>query len=152
MPTHVAAIAALRNGKLLMGKRRDNGKWNAPGGHVEKGESPLEAAHRELHEETGLKVGPGAMRFHGTTKVKDGKVHVHAFRAFVGGDEPHAKNDPDKEMSEYRWVDPKNLPEDIKGSLHNEPDVILDMLRSTPKKTTPYGALDQLLNAVSQEA
>lgn len=142
MPTHVAAVAALRGSKLLMGKRRDNGKWNAPGGHVEKGESPMEAAHRELHEETDIKVSPGAMKFHGMTPVKDGDVHVHAFRAFVNGDEPHGKNDPDKEMSEFRWVDPKNLPDDVSENLHNKPDVILDML--APQKTTPYGAIDQL--------
>lgn len=145
MPTHVSAIAALRGGKLLMGKRRDSGKWNAPGGHVEKGETPLQAAHRELHEETGLKVSPAAMKFHGTTPVKDGAVHVHAFRAFVGSDEPHGKNDPDKEMSEYRWVDPKNLPTDIKENLHNKPDVILDLFKEAPSKS-PYGAFDQLMH------
>jgi len=30
--------------------------YNGVGGHVEHGETPLEAAHRELHEETGLRV------------------------------------------------------------------------------------------------
>lgn len=32
------------------------GSWCAPGGKVEPGEDPLSAAHRELLEETGLKV------------------------------------------------------------------------------------------------
>jgi len=29
-------------------------RWNGVGGHVEKGENPLEAAKREVYEETGL--------------------------------------------------------------------------------------------------
>jgi len=32
----------------------DNGKWSFPKGHIEKNESTLEAAKREIHEETGI--------------------------------------------------------------------------------------------------
>lgn len=150
MPTHVAAIAALRGGMLLMGKRRDSSKWCCPGGHLEDGEKPAAAAHRELHEETGLKVSPSAMRHHSTTPVKDGSVHVHAFRAFVGSGEPTNEKDPDKEFSEFKWVDPKDLPSDVKGNLHNKPDVVLAMFK--PKPSTPNGHLDQLQDTLSQEA
>lgn len=31
-------------------------KWNGVGGHIERGENPLEAAIREVYEETGLKI------------------------------------------------------------------------------------------------
>lgn len=40
---------------LMCRRQRDpyKGKYNGVGGHVDPGETPLEAAYRELHEETG---------------------------------------------------------------------------------------------------
>ncbi|MCP4164135.1 MAG: NUDIX domain-containing protein, partial [Deltaproteobacteria bacterium] len=44
------------NSVLLMNKKRGlgAGKVNAPGGHIEPGETPKEAAVRETEEEVGL--------------------------------------------------------------------------------------------------
>lgn len=39
---------------IVMIKRRDGLGWALPGGHVEPGENPVDAAFRELHEETGI--------------------------------------------------------------------------------------------------
>jgi 8-oxo-dGTP diphosphatase len=49
-----------RRGRVLMQHRSDDapispGLWTPPGGHLDPGEDPLAAAHRELHEETGLR-------------------------------------------------------------------------------------------------
>jgi 8-oxo-dGTP pyrophosphatase MutT (NUDIX family) len=40
--------------QLLMIRRTDNDQWAIPGGAQEVGESPLEAARREVAEETGI--------------------------------------------------------------------------------------------------
>lgn len=44
-------------GRLLLGKRADNGYWGLPGGAMEPGETTEAAARREALEETGLTVG-----------------------------------------------------------------------------------------------
>ena len=43
-------------GRVLLQKRSDSGKWGFPGGAIELGETPEEAAIREVKEETGLDV------------------------------------------------------------------------------------------------
>jgi 8-oxo-dGTP diphosphatase len=50
-----------RQGRVLMQHRDANARvsanqWAFPGGAIEAGEQPIEAAHRELAEETGLEV------------------------------------------------------------------------------------------------
>lgn len=45
-------LLQLRDGNT----RIDPHRWCLPGGHVDPGEDPLDSAHRELLEETGLKV------------------------------------------------------------------------------------------------
>ncbi|NQY55826.1 MAG: NUDIX hydrolase [Ilumatobacteraceae bacterium] len=42
---------------ILLARHRTMG-WSCPGGHVERGESLVAAARRELREETGLDVAP----------------------------------------------------------------------------------------------
>lgn len=48
-----AVIAARYQGKWIFARHRGRTTWEIPGGHAEPGESPIEAAHRELYEETG---------------------------------------------------------------------------------------------------
>ena len=42
---------------IQRGKEPFAGHWSLPGGSAEEGEDMLQAAHRELFEETGLQVG-----------------------------------------------------------------------------------------------
>ncbi|MGE5334694.1 MAG: nucleotide triphosphate diphosphatase NUDT15 [Nitrososphaerota archaeon] len=50
-------VLVVRDGKILLGRRKNAhgaGDWSPPGGHLEFGEAPEEAAAREVLEETGL--------------------------------------------------------------------------------------------------
>ena len=52
-----ALVLTRRAGKL----RNHAGQWALPGGRVEPGETAEQAALRELHEEVGLQLDPGAV-------------------------------------------------------------------------------------------
>lgn len=41
------------NGLLLMSRHRARTTWQNQGGHIEPGETPMDAARRELYEESG---------------------------------------------------------------------------------------------------
>jgi 8-oxo-dGTP diphosphatase len=60
-PTSVRVVLGDRDGRLLLLRRaadddHNPGLWEFPGGGIDAGESPREAAARELHEEVGLDV------------------------------------------------------------------------------------------------
>ncbi|KAK1186113.1 NUDIX domain-containing protein [Streptomyces sp. NBS 14/10] len=52
----VAGVIVDDAGRALLIKRRDNGKWEPPGGVLEPGETIPNALQREVLEETGIKI------------------------------------------------------------------------------------------------
>src|SRR3569623_1931471 len=60
----VGGLAYDEAGRLLLVQRANEpgrGLWSVPGGRVEPGEDDAAALVREMHEETGLLVTPGAL-------------------------------------------------------------------------------------------
>jgi 8-oxo-dGTP pyrophosphatase MutT (NUDIX family) len=56
---HVTGSGILiQNGRILLIEHRYIKEWFQPGGHIDPGETPLQAAIRELEEETGWKSHP----------------------------------------------------------------------------------------------
>ena len=82
-------------------------RWSLPGGRIEPGELPHEAAVREALEETGVDVSPieiiGLYRMYG-----EEAFDVYAFRCEPSGREPAAAEGD--EISEVAWADPHDLP------------------------------------------
>lgn len=68
---------------LLMVERGDGHGWAVPGGAVEPGETPLEAAMRETAEETDLEIGPAAWRPQRPVYVPDPRASDEAWAVTV---------------------------------------------------------------------
>jgi ADP-ribose pyrophosphatase YjhB (NUDIX family) len=52
----VATLCRDDQQRVLLVRQTDSGKWATPGGAIEPGESPEDAAIREMREETGLEI------------------------------------------------------------------------------------------------
>ena len=89
MQPRLGAIAVVRHqGRLLLVKRRKDpnaGTWGFPGGHVELGETALDAATRELAEETGViaRAERYLTNIDVITHDSDGKLRFHYLLAVV---------------------------------------------------------------------
>lgn len=77
----VAAVIVDDTERVLVIRRRDNGKWEPPGGILEAHETILDGLLREVHEETGLLVEPE--RLTGVYKNMTRGIVALVFRARV---------------------------------------------------------------------
>lgn len=104
----VAAIAILNDHHILMGRRRESGKWTNPGGHLNPGEKPLDGAVREVREETGINLNPKNLVHMETRIVKKPsgeKIKVHGYKVHLQSKPSTSmKIDPDEEVQRWVWV------------------------------------------------
>lgn len=106
------------DGRVLVIAHRRLRTWLPVGGELAPGETPLEAAVRELREETGLEgvfpalrgacdgVPPGYL---GYEEHVAGAKGLHMNFVFVADVPEDAEVRPNHEFGEYRWVDRAQL-------------------------------------------
>jgi 8-oxo-dGTP diphosphatase len=102
----------MEHGRVLVMRRAGGhgaGTWGVPGGHQEFGETPEDAAVREVAEETGLVVAPSArLGFTDDPMPEIGRHYVTLFIACTRlGGRPRLM-EPDK-ATELAWMTPGEL-------------------------------------------
>ncbi len=91
----VTAAIMLKDGRVLIAKRKE-GKWEFPGGKVEKGESAEECVKRELKEEMGIEVKK--IKFFVKARDEENGIELRVFLVKFEG------NLMAKEHEEIKWV------------------------------------------------
>ena len=105
-PQLAVSAAIFRDGKVLLVRRARSpasGFYSLPGGRVEFGESLHVALHREIDEETGLKVeivGLAGWREVLPTAAGGGHYLIMSFAARWTANEPRLN----EELDDFKWL------------------------------------------------
>jgi 8-oxo-dGTP diphosphatase len=116
-PQLAVSAAIFRDGRILLVRRARSpakGFYSLPGGRVEFGETLHAALHREVGEETALKieiVELAAWREVVPGTTGGGHYLIMSFAARWTSGEP-VLND---ELDDYRWLEPDDLEPDVLG-------------------------------------
>lgn len=117
----VGVIVQNSSGEILITKRLSGksrvGYWAVPGGSIEKGESILEAAYREVQEETGLEIDKAtAVVYPSVSQEYDPQTGHHSIGFYVIArvdDETTLHNPEPEKHADWVWNDPDNLPQPL---------------------------------------
>ena len=106
----VVAALIVRDGRLLIARRPEGkhmaGRWEFPGGKLEKGESPEEAIEREIREELAAEIKAGRVYQAIAYSYPEKDVLLLFYAASVVSGEPRPV-----EEAEIRWITLEELDE-----------------------------------------
>ena len=120
----VVGTMFFQDGKLLIDKPRKRPTYQMIGGRVEDGETPLEAAIRECHEELGKEAKFDSslielvMEFD-EIATSDGKTPIH-FYVFKYNGLLEGKLTTSEEIENFLWYDTTNGEDILSNTLKNE--------------------------------
>ncbi|GIE98795.1 NUDIX hydrolase [Paractinoplanes rishiriensis] len=109
----VSAVVRDGDGRILLLRRGDNGRWSLPAGMVDPGEQPADAIVREIYEETGVVAEVDRVAGAATHPVEypngDRCEYLNVwFRCRAVGGAPRADGD---ESLAVGWFAPGDLPD-----------------------------------------
>ncbi|MEV6123040.1 NUDIX hydrolase [Streptomyces sp. NPDC052077] len=123
-------VAVTNDGRVLLIKRGWDpyeGHWALPGGHVDRGETGLRAAVRELEEETSVRVTEDELRLVGIWDQPDrdprGRYVTVTYLATVPADTQATAGD---DARDARWWPLTDLPERL---AFDHADILAAVLR-----------------------
>lgn len=128
-PFCVVGAIVEKNGKILLVREAsgyDKGKWNQPAGWLEIGENPIEAAKREVEEETGLEFEPthllGIYSLVRKDLQKTVKAILHPVKIIFVGKISASKGKIHEDVAEAKWFLPEEIYKMDKNTLR-DPDI-----------------------------
>jgi 8-oxo-dGTP diphosphatase len=126
--------------KVLLIHRGRYDDWSWPKGKLDKGEGVVEAAVREIKEETGIKVALGPKLFESKYVLANGsKKVVHYWSAKVSDSAlKKQKFKPDEEVSSFKWVSVSEAKKLLTYEHDNDPlDVLVKLNQANNLDTRP---------------
>ena len=140
--TGVGIIVLNKQNKIFVGKRKDNpgDKWQMPQGGVDEGEDYITAMKRELKEETGIenikiikeieKIYQYELPENLVGIIWKGKYRGQKQKWFItrflGEEKEINLNTKHAEFIDWKWIEPKLLPEVI---VNFKKDLYLNLLK-----------------------
>lgn len=126
-PYKYVVVCTHHDGKWLLSRHKKRDTWETQGGHIEPGETPLDAARRELYEESGVdnaEIYPVCDYYgYDADSHSNGVVFLAVIR--------HIGALPESEMKEARLFEvlPENLTyPNVSPVLYGEAKKVLDAL------------------------
>jgi ADP-ribose pyrophosphatase YjhB (NUDIX family) len=102
-PLASGEAVVMRDGKLLLIRRTDDGLWALPGGITDPGETLAQSARRELLEETGLagRVARLLGVFDSRLWHSEKKIHFYHAVFLIEADDPEPRPSPEVSAAAY---------------------------------------------------
>ncbi|HEX4212301.1 MAG TPA: NUDIX domain-containing protein [Candidatus Dormibacteraeota bacterium] len=114
-PTHtVGSLLVVQDAerRLLLVRQSYTSGWSLPGGLLDRHESPVDAAVRELLEETGLSIDPGRLRPSLPNALHQADHHWVDFVFFASAEDTSGELHGDgTEILDVAWFATDSLPE-----------------------------------------
>ncbi|MDJ0897254.1 MAG: NUDIX hydrolase [Xenococcus sp. MO_188.B8] len=108
--TGTCIIPIFADGRIVLARRHDTGRWALPGGMVEWGEEIATTVRRELREETGLEL-VRISRLVGVYSHPDRDPRVHSICVVVEAEvQGEIQIQDEQEISEVEAFNPNDLP------------------------------------------